>query len=502
MRTRYVFPLVVVLCLPLLLLRDFTPDNELRYLSIADEALRNGTLFTFSNHGVPYADKPPLYLWLLMLCRWLCGGWQMWVLGLLSLLPTLITVAVMAQWVGERLTREHRLTAMAVLLTSALFTGAAVIVRMDALMTMFIVLSVRTFYNMYKERGNRRKQRIVFPLYIFLALFTKGPLGIIIPLMGITLFLLMRRELKRWTEFFGIATWGALLLLCTLWFTAVYIEGGSSYLSNLLFHQTMDRAVNAFHHKRPLWYYCVAVLYSVAPWTLLLAGIIGACVRQRLFKSDVESLFLAMTVATFVVLTCISSKLAIYLLPMLPFTVYLAMMRLCDFEHTLWARLSVALPVVIFAVALPVTLVITSQEQFACYRCAGVVAAAAVLSVAGALACVMLLKQKPLAQPILTTAFGLGLAVFTVGLSARHINPTLGYGSVCREATLISTERNIPILVDKNIKNATDMNVYLSDFKVVNVDSINQYGWASRAVLITRGDKHIKLKCKNVDLIE
>ena len=33
--------------------RDFTPDNELRYLQIADEAIENGSVFTFTNDGRP-----------------------------------------------------------------------------------------------------------------------------------------------------------------------------------------------------------------------------------------------------------------------------------------------------------------------------------------------------------------------------------------------------------------------------------------------------------------
>ena len=53
--------------LPVMILRDFTPSNELRYLSIADEALRDGHLFAFTNQGEPYADKPPLYIWIVML---------------------------------------------------------------------------------------------------------------------------------------------------------------------------------------------------------------------------------------------------------------------------------------------------------------------------------------------------------------------------------------------------------------------------------------------------
>lgn len=83
--------------LPVMVLRDFSPDNELRYLSIADESIRNGTLFAFTNHGVPYADKPPLYLWLLMAAKTLSGSHQMWLLSLFSLVPALVTVSVMSR---------------------------------------------------------------------------------------------------------------------------------------------------------------------------------------------------------------------------------------------------------------------------------------------------------------------------------------------------------------------------------------------------------------------
>lgn len=55
----FIFVIMLLTLLPIMLLRDFTPDNELRYLSIADEALRNHTFFAFTNHGVAYADKPP-----------------------------------------------------------------------------------------------------------------------------------------------------------------------------------------------------------------------------------------------------------------------------------------------------------------------------------------------------------------------------------------------------------------------------------------------------------
>lgn len=89
---RLLYLSLFVALIPMLLLRDFTSSNELRYLSIADEALRNHTFFVFTNHGVPYADKPPLYLWIIMLCRWLTGTHLMWLLSLFSVVPALVTV--------------------------------------------------------------------------------------------------------------------------------------------------------------------------------------------------------------------------------------------------------------------------------------------------------------------------------------------------------------------------------------------------------------------------
>ena len=64
MKSKFLPFLLLLAVLPVLIFRDYTPSNELRYLSIVDEALRNGDIFTFTNHGIQYADKPPLYLWI------------------------------------------------------------------------------------------------------------------------------------------------------------------------------------------------------------------------------------------------------------------------------------------------------------------------------------------------------------------------------------------------------------------------------------------------------
>lgn len=118
---------LVAALLPVLILRDFTPSNELRYLSIADEAIANGDVFTFTNQGVPYADKPPLYIWIVMLGRLLFGQHTMWFLGLFSLIPALVIVWTMNRWVRSVTSEGERRTASLMLMSSGLFLGLAVV---------------------------------------------------------------------------------------------------------------------------------------------------------------------------------------------------------------------------------------------------------------------------------------------------------------------------------------------------------------------------------------
>ncbi|MDZ7613752.1 MAG: hypothetical protein U5K51_08690 [Flavobacteriaceae bacterium] len=237
--------------LPVIILRDFTPLNELRYLSIADEALRDGNLFTFKNHGIPYADKPPLFLWLIMAAKSLWGSHQMWILALGSLIPALVIIQTMDNWVKHELTLANRFTAKLMLMSSGLFLGLSLLIRMDMLMCMFIVLSLNTFYRMYIERPGRWDV-FLFPFYIFMALFSKGPFGLLIPLLvTISHLLLVKKKYRMIKLLWGWKTWLILIIFCSIWFACVVCEGVPGYLNNLVFHQTVNRGINTFHHKEP-----------------------------------------------------------------------------------------------------------------------------------------------------------------------------------------------------------------------------------------------------------
>lgn len=463
---KYLPLLALIAFLPIMVLRDFSISNELRYLSIADEALRNGNIFTFTNNGLPYADKPPLYLWIVMAGRLLFGNHCMWFLSLFSLIPALMIMRIMRNWLLAECTladKGWKLTSQLMLITCGMFLGLNVFLRMDTLMCLFIVLALRTFYRMYRGEGNPATQGILFPLYTFLAIFTKGPVGIMMPLICPLVFLLFKREGRTFFRYWNLQTFGILILLCGAWFLAAYMEGGGQYLDNLLFHQTAGRAVNAFHHKKPFYYYLIQIWPSLAPYCLLLIGVNGAAMLRHRFTSDTERFWNCIILSTFVMLSAVSGKLAVYLAPIIPFAVFLTVSLIRKFRYNGLLATTVALPAVVYAFTLPVLFCLA---RFTSLRYIGqpfFYAAAAILSVAGVWALCLLFRKRNIRRSLNVLGFAILLAAFAGGWSLPAVNSYIGYRDVCRKAVEISREKGLEGYYSLYLRRAENTDVFLHE---------------------------------------
>ena len=482
-----VFIFCAVCLLPMMAMRDFTPSNELRYLSIADEAIANGHLFAFYNHGIPYADKPPLYFWIVMLCRLLFGHHSCLALSMFSLIPAFAIVGIMDRWVMKGKSAMNRMSVAGMTLTCVMFLGTMVVLRMDMLMCLFIVLALWTFYRMYTGEGSRRQDSLTLPLWIFLALFTKGPVGLLMPPLAIAVFLAVKRDWKGFRKYLGLKTWGIIAALSAVWLICVWLEGGLEYINNLLFKQTVGRAVNAFTHARPFWFYLVTILWCLAPYTLLLIGSFMASllpVRKAGAKktSDLEILFLCTIISTVAMLSSFSSKLPIYLVPVLPFCVYLFPTVLDRIGERGWMRWSVGIFQILLlcggiatllflsgSVTIPAAACLLDEYSFA--REAPVVNAVILLTLANAMGTWFLIKRKSVNIPALLLSAGLFLAAFSASAVLRDLNPYIGYGSICSrvpEGTDVATiflhrPENIDVYTGRQITNFGDDPAKLSE---------------------------------------
>lgn len=506
-----VFIFCAVCLLPMMAMRDFTPSNELRYLSIADEAIANGHLFAFYNHGIPYADKPPLYFWIVMLCRLLFGHHSCLALSMFSLIPAFAIVGIMDRWVMKGKSAMNRMSVAGMTLTCVMFLGTMVVLRMDMLMCLFIVLALWTFYRMYTGEGSRRQDSLTLPLWIFLALFTKGPVGLLMPPLAIAVFLAVKRDWKGFRKYLGLKTWGIIAALSAVWLTCVWLEGGLEYINNLLFKQTVGRAVNAFTHARPFWFYLVTILWCLAPYTLLLIGSFMASllpVRKAGAKktSDLEILFLCTIISTVAMLSSFSSKLPIYLVPVLPFCVYLFPTVLDRIGERGWMRWSVGIFQILLlcggiatllflsgSVTIPAAACLLDEYSFA--REAPVVNAVILLTLANAMGTWFLIKRKSVNIPALLLSAGLFLAAFSASSVLRDLNPYIGYGSICSrvpEGTDVATiflhrPENIDVYTGRQITDFGDDPAKLSEAVKAHIElSGKNVGPGRPLTIITR----------------
>lgn len=439
MRRRYI--VFFLLLIPAFIFRDYTPTNELKYISIAEEALTHGHYFTFYDHGEIYADKPPLYLWIVMLMQSIFGYVSPFMMSFFSIIPALVILFIMDKWTRNSLDKAERVSAASMLMTTCFFLGTALTVRMDMLMSMFIVLSLYSFYSLYTGAHHGAKKWLL-PIFIFMAVFSKGPVGLIMPVVSIIIFLVSKKETRLIKDYLGIRQVGMIILLLGIWFAAVYAEGGETYLHNLLFKQTVGRSVNSFIHKHPFYYYLETMWYTFAPWIFFYVVSIYFIIKKQLIKTDFQRLFLIIVGSTFIIMSMVSSKMEIYLLPVYPFVTYLCISVIKEIKSSKWIKATIIFPAAIITLTLPAYFIFGSKiipnELIGDYK---IIAAIACLSIGSAIALIELIRYNRLFSAIQSLSYGLLAMIFIASFSLSKINHDIGYKDLAKEADKLATEK-------------------------------------------------------------
>jgi len=307
-----------------------------------------------------------------------------------------------------------------------------------------------------------------------MALFSKGPFGLLIPLLTTLIFLFINNKIKKSGRYWGWKTWLILIILCAIWFSGVVNEGVPGYLNNLLFHQTVDRGIDTFHHKEPFYYYFVSYWYSLAPWSMLILVVLLLSAVKRHIKTDLERFFLTTIAVIFIILSLVSSKIQIYLAPAFPFMIYLTAMLLQKFKRNNWLALAVGLPALLFSSSIFVLVYfILFKDENKVLSHTFIVLGAVALSLFALSTLYFLYKRKDLGKAINLLAIGILISIFIASWSLPEVNSYVGYANLSKEIKKVKAEKQISATYFYKLKRADNMDVFLGHtFVVLKKDAL------------------------------
>jgi len=330
-----IFLLTLIYYLPgVLSPRDFWVEDEARYGEVLREMVHEGRWMVPHLNGSFYPDKPPLYFWSCAALALVFGQINPWICMIITWITTFGTV-VTAYLLGRRLFNERSaMIGVVVLLSTLLFLGCAQIVRMDMMMTWFVMLALTFFYRGYNEK--RPVLYLWFYLFTALAIMSKGPFGLTFSLFPAMVYLILKKEWRNLRRFIINPGWLIIFLIVGVWLGLAWLGGHHDYVHNLFFKQMAGRAVKAFSHAEPFYYYLLFLPFVFLPWTPFLIRALRFGIQQQRPQA---SFLLSWFLTGFIVISAVSGKLVIYLLPLLPpLTILLG----AFFDHFLKSNASVS----------------------------------------------------------------------------------------------------------------------------------------------------------------
>lgn len=317
-KDKYIYYIIItglLLYIPLILLRDFTPTNELKYINIVDHMLKSKNWIQFRFDGVLYTDKPPLYFWLVGLIKIVVGKYSLFSIGLfICVIPAIITgIDIYKLLLENNYKNKNAFLVVLIMFTFLYFIGSSVVIRMDIFMMMFITKAVIWFYNIVEK--NKEKYYIPY-IYIGIGFLIKGLAAIFIPISVVILYLLITKQKDKIRKLKLLKGLLIILIFVLIWIVPLVLSlGFYSAMKEFIFKQTVNRAVNTSIHKRPIYYYLVNFIPNLWPWSLFFFSSI-AIILFNIKEQDKFTIYvLCWIFMPFIIFSLVSSKLDIYLIP-------------------------------------------------------------------------------------------------------------------------------------------------------------------------------------------
>lgn len=200
----------------------------------------------------------------------------------------------------------------------------------DMLLTGCIGGALMSFFLGYAQPSKpvlQARWYLTFYILIGLAILTKGPVGMVLPVLIIGLFVLYLGNWKEVLQEMRILSGSLLVLLIALpWYVLVIWANGWTYINSFFGYHNLERFTSTVnHHEGPWYYHFPVVLLGFAPWSIYLPVAIARLQfwqrshwRSKDRSTQLGLFALFWFVGVFVFFTIAATKLPSYVLPLMP----------------------------------------------------------------------------------------------------------------------------------------------------------------------------------------
>ena len=287
---------------------------EIYFVDAARTMVESGDYLVPRYRGEPFFDKPPLTYWL-MAASFRVLGFTLTAARLVPLAAALALLCATA-WLG-RLIFDDRATgvvAAGVLASTLLFLTFGRVAMSDMLLALWTTLAVAVALAADRGGADRPRPRWAGPalgMVLGLGFMTKGPVGFLLPGLGIATWTWQRRRFP-----LPAAQWAPAIVAFAVtgltWFALVYERLGMAPLEYFFLRENLERfAGETYDAGRSPFYYVGAYLAVGLPWSLLFP-------RAALRLPRGERAILVWLALMAVPLSLARGKIDYYLLPLAP----------------------------------------------------------------------------------------------------------------------------------------------------------------------------------------
>jgi len=342
--------------------RPLAHPDEGRYAEIPREMTLLGDWVTPHLNGVAYLEKPPLQYWATAALYKFFGESE-WTSRLCTLLSAWLNVVLMFA-LGRRLWGARTgLLAAVFLATTVLHFAMGQILTLDMAFTFLMTAMLCAFCMTQVTRDSARRERNLWRtatwLLLALAVLTKGLAALVIAGSVLTIYVVWQRD---WAALRTLLSIPGILLFAVVtmpWFILV-ARANPGFLHFFFVEQHFQRYLtDAAQRVEPWWYFIWILSVGVLPWLPQMFGAFAGGWRANTLRGqfDVRRLLWIWCVFVLVFFSISNSKLAPYVLPVLP---ALALLTACRVESLNARALQISIGVLaIFALSLAAYCLVT-----------------------------------------------------------------------------------------------------------------------------------------------